>query len=50
MALPLVVDVRRGVVFVGEFRVAPGPQAILDRLVCHDYPRLIRKTRDVNRN
>ena len=50
MAPPRVVDVRRSVVLVGEVRVAPGPQAILDRVVCHDYPRLARKAPDVNRN
>ena len=50
MAPPRVIDVRRSVVLVGEVRVAPGPQAILDRVVCHDYPRLIRKARDVNHN
>ena len=50
MALPLVVDIRRDVVFVGEFRVAPGPQAIFDCLVCRDYPPLTRKTCDVSRS
>ena len=50
MAPPRVIDVRRSVVLVGEVRVAPGPQAILDRVVCHEYPRLIRKACDVNHN
>ena len=50
MAPPRVVDVRRRIVVVGEVRVAPGPQAILDRVVCHDYPRLTRKAHDVDNN
>ena len=50
MAPPRVVDVRRSIVVVGEVRVAPGPQAVLDRVVCHDYPRLTRKAHDVNNN
>ena len=45
-----VVDVVRDVVLVGEVRVAPGPQAIFNRVVCHDYPRLARKARDINPN
>ena len=50
MAPPRVVDVRRRIVVVGEVRVAPGPQAILDRVACHDYPRFTRKAHDVNNN
>ena len=45
-----VVDVLGDVVLVGEVRVAPGPQAKFNRVVCRDYPRLTRKARDVNPN
>ena len=45
-----VVDMLRDVVLVGEVRVAPGPQAKFNGVVCRDYPSFARKARDVNPN